>query len=102
MTGVLATVETVSQHVLRQIAANEDQTTDPGLVRLPGALMVAFEQHVNALNDEAIRIVFELRTSRVLAWTSGMLSSIAWVATKETLAVRCDGLPGELNAVSTR
>src|SRR4051812_3691548 len=50
----------------------------------------------------ATRIVADLRISRVRAWTSGILSSMAWVAEKGILAEYQDGLPGKLEETSTR
>src|SRR5262249_2532725 len=42
-----------------QLAADEDDAAFAFLVRLPGALMVAVENHVHALEDEALVVVFE-------------------------------------------
>ena len=41
----------------------------------------------------------DLRISRVRAWTSGILSSIAWVAAKGILAEQLGGLPGRLSDI---
>src|SRR3954470_2354234 len=50
----------------------------------------------------ATRIVADLRINRVRACTSGILSSMAWVAEKGILAEYQDGLPGKLEETSTR
>ena len=63
VTRTSAAIKALSQNVLRQIAPDKDQTASSRLVGLPGALMISFEQHVNALNDEAIGIVLELKNA---------------------------------------
>src|ERR1700722_8463072 len=63
--------KTVADDLLRQFAADEDQTAFARLARLPGALVIALEHHVHALEDIAVVIVAErqnpLRAQYLLA-----------------------------------
>lgn len=51
--------EAAFDNVLREIASDQDKSSNAGLSGLPGALVIALQQHVNALNDEALVIVFK-------------------------------------------
>jgi hypothetical protein len=63
MIRTLAAVKALSENVLWQIASDKDQTACFRLAGLPGALMISFEQHVNALNNETIGIVLEVKNA---------------------------------------
>src|SRR6185312_4464277 len=54
-----AALETLPDLILRQIAADEDDAAQALLAVLPRALMIAVEDHVHALEDEALGIVLE-------------------------------------------
>src|SRR5262245_24843394 len=55
----LARLEALPQTFGVEIAADEHQPALMLLAVLPGALVVAFDDHVNALDDVAVRIVLE-------------------------------------------
>jgi hypothetical protein len=60
VTRALAGVKACLQNVFRQVAPDEHEMAVSWLARLPGALTVSLDQHVNALNDETIGVVLEL------------------------------------------
>src|SRR5215813_14652490 len=51
--------ETLADHLLGHVAADEDGAADALLAVLPRPLVVAVEDHVHALEDEALGIVLE-------------------------------------------
>ena len=63
MSRTLAAIKALSQNFLRQITPDKNQTTCSRLVGLPGPLMIAFQQHVDPLNDKAIGVVLELKNA---------------------------------------
>src|SRR4051812_30570630 len=54
-----AALEPLLNRLVRQVAADEDDAAGAPLVILPGALMVAVEDHVHALEHETLRVVLE-------------------------------------------
>jgi hypothetical protein len=54
-----APIEPVRNYVARQIPADEHDSGLAGLVGLPGALVIAFEQHVDTLNDISVVVVLK-------------------------------------------
>src|ERR1700722_20967099 len=64
--------KTVADDLLRQFAADEDQTAFARLARFPGALVIALQHHVHALEDIAVVVVAErqnsLRAQNLLAF----------------------------------
>ena len=57
--------------VLLEVAADEDDAADALFVRLPFALQIAVEDHVHALEDEALRLVLEGEDALASAGCSG-------------------------------
>src|SRR5690348_6027472 len=51
--------ETLADHLLRHVAADEHGTAEAGLAVLPRPLMIAVEDHVHALEDETIGVALE-------------------------------------------
>src|SRR5215813_6151334 len=51
--------ETLADHLLWHVAADEDGAADPLLAILPRPLVVAVEDHVDTLEDEALGVVLE-------------------------------------------
>src|ERR1700688_3439958 len=49
----------VADDLLRQFAADEDQTAFARLARFPGALVIALQHHVHTLEDIAVVVVAE-------------------------------------------
>src|SRR5437764_636347 len=54
-----ATLEPLSDLVLRQVAADEDEAALPLLAGLPRPLVIAVENHVHALKHETLVVVLE-------------------------------------------
>src|SRR3954470_13376598 len=54
-----AALEPLFDRLVRQVAADEHDAAGAPLVILPGALMVAIQDHVHALEHETLRIVLE-------------------------------------------
>ncbi len=52
-------LETLANDVLLELSADEDEARLALFVVLPFALQIAVEDHVNALEDEAARLVLE-------------------------------------------
>src|SRR5262249_24461359 len=51
--------ETLADHLLGHVAANEDGAADALLAVFPCPLMIPVHDHVDALEDEALRVVLE-------------------------------------------
>src|SRR5438552_2366500 len=51
--------ETLADHLLRQVAADEYDAALARFIRRPGALVIAVQDHVDALEHETVRIVLE-------------------------------------------
>src|SRR5213592_4135701 len=54
-----ASGEAFPDSCLGQLAADKDDAAFALLVRLPGALVIAVENHVHALKHEALVVIFE-------------------------------------------
>src|SRR5207253_455095 len=65
-------LKTIADGLLRQFAADEDETALARFAVLPGALVIALQHHVHALKDVAVVIVAEgenaLRAQDLLAF----------------------------------
>ena len=53
----MANLEFLAQLAFRKVPADEDEATFAALIRFSGALRAAFDQHMHALNDEALVVV---------------------------------------------
>lgn len=51
--------EAVPQHVLGQVSTDEDEPRDARFISFPRALTIAFQKHVNGLDDKSVGIVLE-------------------------------------------
>src|SRR4051812_27290041 len=54
-----AAFKTLADFFFRQVAADEHEAAVALLAFLPGALVIAVEDHVDALKDEPVRVVLE-------------------------------------------
>src|SRR5215216_5728003 len=67
-------LESLLDRFLRQVAPNEDDAAGARLVVFPGALMIAIEDHVDALEHETLGIVLESENTLAAqdAWPLGL------------------------------
>src|ERR1700722_3010768 len=69
--------KTVADGLLRQFAADEDQTAFARLACFPGTLVIALQHHVHALEDIAVVVVAErqnpLRAQNLLAFAGNQV-----------------------------